>query len=62
LRHKILPLAEIQAKRERAPYYKCYKAELEIKDTDPSDEREYTLVAQNEYGTSSKILRLRVRS
>ncbi|XP_074601550.1 irregular chiasm C-roughest protein isoform X2 [Brevipalpus obovatus] len=62
LRHRILPFTMIQAKHERAPYYKCYKAELEIRDTDPSDEREYTLVAQNEYGTSSRILRLRVVS
>lgn len=60
LRHKIHPLNTIEAKNQRAPYYKCYEAELEIRETDSTDEREYTLTVQNEYGIGSRIVRLKV--
>ena len=62
LRHRSLPFSAIQSKRSSSNHYKCYEAHLEIRDTDISDERDYTLFVQNEYGVASRILRLKVVS
>ncbi|XP_053203120.1 irregular chiasm C-roughest protein-like isoform X2 [Panonychus citri] len=62
LRHRILPLNNIQSKNSPSEQFKCYEAQLEIRDTDLNDERDYTLVVKNQYGTATRIARLKVVS
>ena len=60
LRYRVEPLSQIQTKRQSLKFYKCYEASLLIEDTDMSDERDYTLLVENNMGIEQAVVKFKV--
>lgn len=59
-RYDVKPLIPLHQKRTKESAANCYDSSLLIKDTDISDQREYTLVIENERGTLEGVVKLKV--
>lgn len=59
-RYVVKPMLPLGSKRSIDSSSNCFDSTLLIKDTDLSDEREYTLFIENDKGRESGIVKLRV--
>jgi hypothetical protein len=59
-RYVVKPIVPLHTKRGLEVASHCFEATLLIKDTDLSDQRDYTLVIENERGVQEGIVKLRV--
>lgn len=59
-RYVVKPMLPLGSKRSSEAASNCFDSTLLIRDTDLSDERDYTLVIENERGSQEGIVQLRV--
>lgn len=59
-RYVVKPIVPLHTKRGLEVASNCFEATLLIKDTDLSDQRDYTLVIENERGIQEGVVKLRV--